>query len=356
MLRKILAILLFIILVLLFFTNSPSIRFASSVKLISEINDNSVKIYDNKFKLNSVLYWNRLNRITKVSKDYKQNDIIFENSYFYNGKDFLLSKEGESIYIIDKKNEEKKFLINGAVALVNKDSNLFAVLQKNGLDIIFYQFIPLERRPIELKKEVFSSFYTFYKITRNSFYFSLMNGSCYVYNPFDLISSENIIKDDVFIQCITANSSSTNYLIISGYNPQYLSQLNKDGKIIYQYKLDKSYPSVFMHLLDNSILILKNSESLDIYDLNFSKDKSINLRNSIKINGDILDIIEFYSATIFIISDGKQFYLLFYDFNKNKFHKKNWRYPVYQIDIIDTNGIFYLYNQNMMWILQVNME
>ncbi len=356
MLRKILGIVLFFLILLFFIISIPSIKSASALNLIGEILDNNVKVYDKSFQITSIIYWNRLNKITKISKNFNLMDLSYENSYLYLGKDFIISKENNQFYIIDKNKEEKNYLTNGEIALVNKESNLFAIIQKNGLEVSFFQFVPIENKAVELKKEVFSCFYTGYQITRNSFYFSLMNGNCYIYNPFELISSENLVKNSPFIYNIAANSSSNNYIIISGYNPQKLSLLNKDGNILSEYQFEKSYTSIYSHLLDNQLLLLKNNDFLTIFRINFEKDIKIKELSSFYIKGNILDILEFYSYLVFICADNNNYYLVFYDYNKQKFYKKTWKDKIYQLDIIDSNGTFCVYNEEKIWILSLKQD
>lgn len=356
MVRKILSFFLFLVLIGIFFINIPSIKNASDLKAIASIEDKNVEVIDKSFQISSTIYWNRINKVTKISKNYNFIDIFSENSKFSLGKDFLLSKEEKQFFIIDKKTESKNYLIDGEIALTNKESNLFAIVKKNGLEITFYQFVPLENRAIELKKEVFSSFWTSYMITKNSFYFSLMNGNCYIFNPFESISTESVIKDSPFIYSICANSSSNNFIIISGFGPQKLNILNKDGNITYEYIFDKSYTSFFTYLLDNQILIVKNPESLNLFHINWNKNKKVDLFNTISLKGEILDILEFYSFFVFILSDGKDYQLGIYDFENNKFYKKYWKEPIYQLDIIDSNGVFSVYNQDKLWILSLIQE
>ena len=356
MLRKFLAFVLFLVILAIFFLNSPKIENPSDLKILAQIEDKKVNLFYNKFQLNSILYWNRINKITKISKNFNFIDIFSENSVFYDGKDFLLSKEESQFFIIDKKTEGKNYLADGEIALTNKDSNLFAIVKKNGLEITFFQFVPLENRAIEIKKEVFSSFWTDYKITKNSFYFSLMNGNCYIFNPFESISSESIIKDSPFIYSISANSSSNNFIIVSGFGPQKINLLNKDGNIFYENLLDKNYTSVFSYLLDNQMLIIKSQFSLLLYRVNWNKEKKLDLLNNINLKGEILDLAEFYSYFVLICSDGKDFWLVVYNYESNRFYKKNLREAIYQIQIIDSNGIFAVYNQDKLWILSLNQE
>lgn len=356
MLRKFIAFILFLVILVVFFLNAPRIVNSADLKILAQIENEKLNLFDKKFQLNSIIYWNRINKVTKVSSNYNFYDIFAENSIFYNGKDFLLSKEQNQFFVIDKKTEGKKYLADAEIALTSKDSNLFALVKKNGLEISFFQFVPLENRAIEIKKEVFSCFWTDYKITKNSFYFSLMNGNCYIFNPFELISSESVIKDSPFIYSISANSSSNNFIIISGFEPQKIYLLNKDGNILYQSQLNENYTSVFSYLLDNQMLIIKNPSSLLLYKIYWNKEKKLELLNNINIKGEILDLVEFYSYFVFICSDTKDFQLAVYDYKSKRFYKKNLREPIYQIEMIDSNGVFAVYNQDKLWILSMNQE
>ncbi|GEM_PF-3153636 len=386
MLRKILSFLVLIFIVFFYFINLPSLTTATKLQVIASIENKVeekveditniankskktenavenkniientyVKQYDKSFEINNTIYWNRLNKIAKINKNFKISFINYDNSYFYTGKDFFLSKQGSDFYIIGKKNEASVFLASGQIALTDKDSNLFAILQNNGLEISFYQFIPLQDRAIELKKEVFSSFYTSFDITRNSFYFSLMNGNCYIYNPFESISIENLVENSPFIYSISANSSSNDYVIICEYKPQKLLFLNKNGNILFSYIFEKIYTLNFSYLLENQLLLIKNTESIKILKLN-EKKKEINQIANLNIKGEVLDLIEFFSYIILIISDGDQYFLVFYDIDSNSFFKKSWKQPIYQLEIIDSNGIFSVYNENSLWILSLKQE
>lgn len=380
MLKKLLSFILLIFLLFMFFINSPSINDLATLKIISYINDNKVdiktksdnisdkitntnisknqeiEVYDKSFQLNNIIYWNKINKITKISKDFNQTDINYENSFFYIGKDFILSKESEDFYIIDKKSETRNYLRNGEIGLVNKDSNLFAIVMKNALEVVFYQFIPIENKAIELKREIFSSFYTSYEITKNSFYFSLMNGNCYIYNPFESISSENNVENSQLVYSICANSSSNDYIIISGFNPQKMYLFSKEGNIKQKKTLESSFTTVFTHLLDNQMLFIKNPNSVEVYLCKPGKEIDISLLKKLDIKGEVLDYLEFYSYFIFIISDSKDFYLVFYNLEKNHFFKKLFKDPIYKLEMIDSNGIFAVYNQNQLWIFSINQE
>jgi len=356
MIKKILSFIVLILIIFLYFINLPSIRTAAKLKLIAEIDEQQVTLFDKTYKINSIFYWNRLNKIAKISINLAINYIEQENSYFYSGKDFFLFKKNQNFYIINKKNEEKNFLLTGEIALTNKDSNLFAIVQKNGLQISFYQFVPLQNRAIELKREVFSSFYTSFEITRNSFYFSLMNGNCYIYNPFESISSENLVENSPFIYSISANSSSNDYVIISGYNPQQLIYLNKNGNILFKYIFENNYIYNYCHLLDNQLLLIKNLNDIKIIKLNIKKESEFVLLNELKIKGEVLDALEFFSYIVFIVSDSNHSYLIFYNIDTNQFFKRIWKEPIYQLDLIDTNGIFSVYNENRLWILSLKQE
>ncbi len=351
MIKKIISFLFVVVLVFVYFLNTPSLLNATKLKILAEIDDNNVNIIDSSFVINSIIYWNQLTKIAKIYRDNKISYIEYENGYFYSGKDFYLLKQNQEFYIVDKKNEDKNYLLNGEIALTNKESNLFAIVQKNGLQITFYQYIPLQNRAIELKNEVFSSFYTGYEITKNSFYFSLMNGNCYIYNPFESLSSENQLENSPFVYDITANSSSNNYLIIAGHNPQSLIYLDKNGNILIKEDFENSYTSIYCRFLDNQLLLLKNRDQVNIFSLSLIKEKEFKLLNSLYIKGEILDILEFFSYAVFLVSDGNNFFIVFYNFDTNKFYKRAWKYPVYQLEIIDSNGVFSVYSDKKLWVL-----
>lgn len=356
MLKKIIIFICFAAILFIFIINSPIIKPASIIKIVSSIENESIKVFDSSVDITNLFYWNRLNKITRVSPGYKLSSIEQENSTYFMGKDFFMSREEDGIYIYDKKQERKNYLGDSSLILSNKDSNLFALVKKNGMEIGFYQFIPLENKGVLLKNEIFPSLYTSYCITRNGFYFALMNGYIYYFNPFENISSERAVSESSdIIYGVSSNSVTSDYAIISGYNPQKLSIFNIDGTILLEKNITTT-KNTFIYMLENQMILYKEKSKIIVGRYNQKKSTSFEEYASLNIEGQLLDCIEFYSYFVCIISDGNRYSIVVYRYDDNRFYKKDWKYPIYQIDILDTTGVFAVYNENNLWIFDLQKE